>query len=87
MNVYNRLSICQIRPNDGVAMEITNISQVRNLLLAAKSKAVIARELEDDNMLKEAENAAISALGRLVVSTPLLLDIIIPQLNKEWYRH
>lgn len=68
-------------------MEITNISQVRNLLLAAKSKTVIARELEDDNMLKEAENAAINALGRLVVSTPLLLDIIIPQLNKEWYWH
>ncbi|MCU6199078.1 hypothetical protein KWI12_19675 [Citrobacter cronae] len=62
-------------------MESINFSQARNLIISARSKMVIARELEDAVMMREAQESAVNALGRLVVSTPMLTDIILLQLR------
>jgi hypothetical protein len=40
---------------------------------------VIARELDDAVMMSEAQESAVNALGRLVVSTPMLSEIILSQ--------
>lgn len=58
-------------------MEAINLSQARNLLLAAKSKAIIAREINDAIMLKEAQNSAVITIGRLFISSPFLAEIIV----------
>ncbi|EBF8123364.1 hypothetical protein D5835_20285 [Salmonella enterica subsp. enterica serovar Aba] len=58
-------------------MEAINLSQARNLLLAAKSKAIIAREINDAIMLKEAQNSAVITMGRLFISSPFLAEVIV----------
>ncbi|BBV41360.1 hypothetical protein [Citrobacter portucalensis] len=60
-------------------MESINFSQARNLIISARSKMVIARELDDAVMMREAQESAVNALGRLVVSTPMLADIVMTQ--------
>ena len=60
-------------------MESINFSQARNLIISARSKMVIARELDDAVMMREAQESAVNALGRLVVSTPMLSEIILSQ--------
>ncbi|ECC1660286.1 hypothetical protein FNO19_10120 [Salmonella enterica subsp. salamae] len=58
-------------------METINLYQARNLLLAAKSKAIIARGINDETMLKEAQDSAVITLGRLFISSPFLSEIIV----------
>lgn len=62
-------------------MESINFSQAKNLIISARSKMIIARELDDVVMMREAQESAVNALGRLVISTPVLKEIVLTQLH------